>query len=867
MPRRSPLRHAPLGCRPAIVPTAVLALVVLSGVAALGPHQTLGAQVPGAPRTLTPPAPHRDVVASSATAPAAPGGVRGPLPNLDWTAEMSAAARSYHAPPLPTGARFAAMPSITPRGSNIVLNGSQSLAVATNLTVGSITLSGNATLVVQNASHRITLTVAGNIQLSGNAVFFVNGSNLLAQESYDNQLLFTATNHSRFLVLNANTSANGHQWVGSFLDDSNLTVVASYFCYPSSWFPVTVAGNASVLLLGSWFLSDLVMQDAIYLPSTAHLTIRSAIGFNMWIGLKQGAAANLSFPAPQTWQNWTFPGTFNVTGVNYSISIRSSFVGYHVLTLWSGSSVVVRSTPGLVIALDPVGGSLTLSGFQEGWLNWTFQQGGFNIRLFDVRIDSWNLYPFSDVVTVTGSQFGEILANTNAQVTVRSSNLTGHGGYYGTFGTSSLSVYDSAITDQVIGNDQGTILLSNCSDSTSTPQRILAAGASTIRAFDVRLGPQVTYAAMGTGEVWVAWSAWANVTTSGAPSQNAVVAVRWASNGTLAASAVTPSNGTVKFTLLSELVEASVARALDAYEVTATLGDSGASTSLLLTVTTHLSLLLVPLIQATSPANDSVGVSIASNVTITFGLAMNTSATDAAVSVTPALSITPSWSATSNVLTLQPVGLQSNTSYVLRFAAGASTQSGIPLPTGYSLEFKTAAAPAIPAAPAVTASDPANGSTDVSPWQNVTLTFSLALNATTLAGAVAVSPTVPGASITVSGTVVRWTHPHPLEPNTSYRIGVDTTATTTSGGRLPYPVWTEFTTAPLATPSHRPSSASGGVPGVVWAIVGIVATLALVGIALLLARRGRDPPTTYPPGASSPLPAPRYIERPAWSES
>ncbi|HEV8049697.1 MAG TPA: hypothetical protein VGP88_03790, partial [Thermoplasmata archaeon] len=131
------------------------------------------------------------------------------------------------------------------RGADLALGRGQAAWIDTNLSLGNITLTGNATLVVGNASHPITLTISGNVALYNRSVLFLNRSNLVANESYDNEFTLYAWNDSRFLVVGANVTANGHQWIAGFFDNTNLTVIGSYYCYPDSWFPLTIANNAS----------------------------------------------------------------------------------------------------------------------------------------------------------------------------------------------------------------------------------------------------------------------------------------------------------------------------------------------------------------------------------------------------------------------------------------------------------------------------------------------------------------------------------------------------------------------------------------------------------------------------------------------
>ena len=223
------------------------ALVVLVGVLVLSALPMPSSS--GAPRT---PAPGRSGEARIGAGPPASSGPAGapygdrvlpPVAPAGWDEHRIAALASYSPP-----GRLAdlALPrAVHPRsGTDIVLGGSDILVISANTTVGNITLSGSSVLVVQNATAPVTLTIDGNILLEQHSTFYAeNRSNLVANESFDNQLSLTLEDESFFLVVGANTSANGHQWIGEVVGNANMSVIGSHYCYPSSWFPVTIAGE------------------------------------------------------------------------------------------------------------------------------------------------------------------------------------------------------------------------------------------------------------------------------------------------------------------------------------------------------------------------------------------------------------------------------------------------------------------------------------------------------------------------------------------------------------------------------------------------------------------------------------------------
>jgi hypothetical protein len=759
---------------------------------------------------------------------------------------------------------------VQPRsGTDIVLGGSDILVISSNTTVGNITLSGDSVLVVQNSSAPVTVTIDGNVRLEQHSTFYVNRSNLVANESFDNQLSVTLENESFFLVVGANTSARGHQWTGEVIGNANLSVIGSHYCYPSSWFPVTVAGNASVYLYGSYFSSDLVLQDAPYLPSTAHVVVHFVIGFNLWVGFTAGSRANLTLPAPDTFQSWEFPGAFNVSGINYSVDIITSIVGLHVMTLWPGSNVSVRDSPGIVVALDPLQENVTFTGLREGWLNSTLAEGGFALRLSDTNVESWNIYPFAAGVTVASSQVGELLPSLASTVDVWHSNLTGHGGYYGAFDTSSLSIFDSTVAAPIVGYGSSRILLANCSVARPLAGQVLAAEDSTIVSRDSTLEGNMSYAALDLGQVDVQWTVSVRVTENGAATGDARVAAAW-SNDTVAASATSPSNGSVQLTPVAQLFRASGETWMDLFRLWAAWEWSAAlDPQLNLSAPVSVALALQPLVLFVDPANGTEGLANAVNLTIEFGFPMNISQTSAALSLLPSASILPQWAPNASQVTVAVSGLAWGTSYDLEIGPGAATASGVPWPGSYVSDFSTAPAPIPPPPPAVVEELPANGSIGLSIWTNVTILFTDPMDPTNTSAAFVLTPTVLQSSVTVSGSGLNWTHTIPLDAGVTYSLELGIGASNRLGGHLARPVLLTFTVAPAPvtpTPIPKSSNTTAFPLGETLAIVGAIALAAVVAGFLLL-RRPVAPAPAPPSAPAAPADPTVPPSRPDWEET
>lgn len=777
--------------------------------------------------------------------------LRPELPLLNWGPHLRSAVLSFTVPqPARTSpAHFGRGPQ-TP-GEDLILNGGQTVVISHNTTVRNVNLSGNATLIVHNATAPVVLTVEGSILLQDSSILYLNQSSLVADERYDNQLSITGEDHSLYLVYGANVSSNGFQWIGAFTGDANMTVVGSSYGYPTSWFPAYTSGNASVFIAGSYFLGDLVMQDTVYLPSTAHVVVRDSVGFNVWIGLRQSAAVDVSFPAPLSFQSWQFPGPYTVSNVSYSVNVTGSFVGYHVVSVWPGSNLTIAHSPGVVVALNPIDENVSLDGLAEGWLNTSYDESGFSVRLIDANVVSWNVYAFASNVTVHGGQVGGILASAGSTVQVRDATLTGSGGYYGALSNSTLTIENSSVLGQVTGYQNGALVLQNCTFDPWFPQQVVATARSTILLANSVLGPQTILGARDQGRVVVTEQLSVEVTGSNPTFAAPQVTIDWTGNRSPVASAPTGSSGLARFDLLTSIVLPTGNLSLSNYTVLARQGWSGGSAAIDLSAPSGVLLSLGPLVAATLPQNGSTDVPATTEVTFDFGAPMNTSETDAAIVTVPRTPFAPEWSSDDSVLTLGLPGLSWNASYSVVIGNGAATAAGIAFPGAYVLTFTTAARPALAMPTVLATTEPLNQSTSVSPWTNVTLTFSRPMDASSTLAAFTVNPAVPGQSVVVQGSSVVWTHRIPLAYGTRYTLTVTTRALDTRGVPLAHAYQMVF-----STESSSPLTAAHGTSVFPMSlIVGLaVASVVLGSLVVLLASslvRRRPPTNPYLPALAA----------------
>jgi hypothetical protein len=140
--------------------------------------------------------------------------------------------------------------------------------------------------------------------------------------------------------------------------------------------------------------------------------------------------------------------------------------------------------------------------------------------------------------------------------------------------------------------------------------------------------------------------------------------------------------------------------------------------------------------------------------------------------------------------------LAANTLYTATITTGAQDLAGNALAGNYVWSFTTGAAPDI-APPAITSKDPASDETDVALNKKVTLTFSEAIDPSTInsttftlkKGSVAVS-----GAVAYSGNMATFISSANLEPNTSYTATLSTGVKDLAGNSIPANTVWNFTT-------------------------------------------------------------------------
>jgi hypothetical protein len=217
-----------------------------------------------------------------------------------------------------------------------------------------------------------------------------------------------------------------------------------------------------------------------------------------------------------------------------------------------------------------------------------------------------------------------------------------------------------------------------------------------------------------------------------------------------------------------------------------------------------------PTVVASQPEPDADDVPLASSIVLEFSTLMDTASVEAAMTISPALELTSTWSG--EKLTLTPVErLLEGTRYEVALSQDARDSAGTPLALPYTLSFR-----AVRSGLAATTQFPDDGTEGISVSTPIALVFDRDLDPGTLnTDQFRIQPDVPG-SLTVvappgaagmgqAGTrVLRFEPSGPLQPNTTYAVTLQPGLTGTDGSALAAPISWRFTTgSPPPTLSNQ----------------------------------------------------------------
>ena len=201
-----------------------------------------------------------------------------------------------------------------------------------------------------------------------------------------------------------------------------------------------------------------------------------------------------------------------------------------------------------------------------------------------------------------------------------------------------------------------------------------------------------------------------------------------------------------------------------------------------------------PTVTNTNPTNGANNVPMTTTIAITFSKAMNKSATEPAVTVSPAIIWTPAWTSGDTIATFTPsANLQAGTQYTITISTAAKSADGGNMASQYQFSFTTASGP-VP--PTVTSTNPANNSNNIPVNTKIAITFSVAMDKTVTETAITANPSITGTfAWDVASKVVTWSPSASLQTNTKHTVTISKAAKSQAGTNMANPHVFSFTTA------------------------------------------------------------------------
>ncbi|HTT34692.1 MAG TPA: Ig-like domain-containing protein [Thermoplasmata archaeon] len=714
-------------------------------------------------------------------APASPIGAGPWAPSV-----QSATATSPSSAGSSSGIRLPPGPAPSAAPADLTLAGTTVLNVTHNLTVGNLTVEDSAQFDFGTGSWSATLTVEGNIVVSGDARVNLWDAFVVVASSYSGERSMALYDNASVALHPAFVSSMGYPFDVFLYEDANLSILNSEL---GSWTVVMNHDHSSTYCVNSEVYADLQPEDS------SRLALTDCAGGTLWLIFPDGATGNVSVPAANTDTTWSFPSAGTTSGVGYTIQLVDTWPGLYAVLLNDGATVTLHDSAAVDVSLLPVNDSIAASGLREThYAALSVVASSMRLTLENVSVESWNFYPVGGSLALDNSDLGEVMGWSGAAIALAASNLTGDGGYYATFDNSTMSITGCAIASEILAYDASRIVVSNSSLDAPGPESVLAVGTATVVAVNDTLAGDAAYAAQDGGQVIVEapLTLVATRLDGGGPAAGAVGAATWVANGTSAGSFSAGADGRALLDLVIEVVTATGVTVSGDVLAVATAGTAVGSAEGRVTGPALWSIVLVPFVLGTEPADGSAAVDPGSLFIITFGVPMNSTETVAALTIVPATTVVTSWSGNGSVLSVEPVGgWAPSTAYWLSLGPPAATLTGVALPAGLGWGFTTAAALATVEA---VATDPAAGSTGVGLVAGVGIDFSVPMDAVSTTAAFSISPATPGSASVLNGTDLRWVPRQPLVPGTTYAVAVSTSAESADGRPLSKAVDLSFTT-------------------------------------------------------------------------
>ncbi|UCE36812.1 MAG: VCBS repeat-containing protein [Thermoplasmata archaeon] len=235
-----------------------------------------------------------------------------------------------------------------------------------------------------------------------------------------------------------------------------------------------------------------------------------------------------------------------------------------------------------------------------------------------------------------------------------------------------------------------------------------------------------------------------------------------------------------------------------------------------------------PVISTTSPADDATNVALNTGISITFSEAMNRTATEGAISISPDFVWGATWSPGDTSVTLTPSeNLDIETEYTITLDTTAVSTDDLNLELSYEFSFTTGST-VDTTPPTVSSTNPASNANSVALDSEITITFSESMDLTLTQTAISISP----GSITKrtwgdGGT--RVTLSVNLQPETTYTVKISTNARDAAGNNIASDYTFTFTTSSASSESGDKGEESGiETPIIILIVIVIIVVVFLL---------------------------------------
>ena len=258
------------------------------------------------------------------------------------------------------------------------------------------------------------------------------------------------------------------------------------------------------------------------------------------------------------------------------------------------------------------------------------------------------------------------------------------------------------------------------------------------------------------------------------------------------------------------------------------------------------------------PSNGSVNINISQMITISFNESMNHSAAESAITLTPSIPLTASWSGFTLQLT-HTVKFTKSTNYTLVVDKKAKDLADNALDQVYTIFFRTEVAPPPPPPPItplnVLGTIPNNGAKDVAITTNISIVFNKTVDKPTFKWSITPSFYASVLVLDRTVTIIPFSN---LTYNTTYMLIIYKDTTSKDGGKMPSNYVLTFTTAKEQTgpPPPPPQEPVASMP-MFWFAILIAIVVATLLLILIIGRKGKkekEPVQAVDPQASTPTP-------------